>query len=790
MNLQSRILLLFVALLLGIQSISFWITRGAIEDNAKASISTQLEVGERFFMRALLARGARLSEAAGAVAVDPNLRLAVAATDRLALQTFLNRTLEQAKAGSAIYFSSSLSARAAAGLELSPAGLDALRERARQTSTAPAFAIVVDGGQVHQFALAKIRQGDHSGWIAIGFPIDHAALAEVKDISGFDAMIVVKGPNAPPRLGLATFRGADELGDIGAALRRAEADRLAEPNKSRGLPFPEILRVGQATHGARVVSLSGRADSASWAVLTQSLDLARAPYAKLQWVLLALGFGGCATFAFGALLLARSITRPIVELSVAADSLARGDFNATLPSRSPGEVGQLAESFERMRQSIADRESKIHRLAYWDALTGLPNRQQFKEALGAAIVKGGPMSIAHIDVDRLKNVNDTLGQEAGDELLREVARRLLRAPLPAGGLRARLSGDKFALLLPGLDARAAAEFAGQIHELFGAPANIGPSRIDISAGIGVCSVPNDADSVETAMSRAEFAMYAAKQAKTPTLAYDAQLDSSSQASLSLLTELREAIALGQLVLYYQPKADFATGTIAGAEALARWIHPVRGFIAPDAFIPFAEQTGFIGQISRWAARGACEAIARMQAQGMRLKISANISTRDLLDAQFLQSLAESLALTGVDPTLLCLEITEGAMMDHPEQSLKAMAAIRDLGVELSVDDFGTGYSSLGYLARMPINELKIDRAFIVGLSQGSLADEKIVESTIDLAHGLGLRVVAEGAEDALSFGKLRGAGCDMVQGYGVSRPIPEKDFMAFVKNWSGARMLG
>jgi predicted signal transduction protein with EAL and GGDEF domain len=371
-----------------------------------------------------------------------------------------------------------------------------------------------------------------------------------------------------------------------------------------------------------------------------------------------------------------------------------------------------------------------------------------------------------------------------------VARRLSKTAIPQDGMAARLSGDKFALLMPGASREQAEEIAVRIHKQFEEPATIGQSRIDISAGIGICCAPEHATTVEQAMSRAEVAMYAAKQSKSLTVVYEPKLDSSSEDSLSLLSDLREAILNKDLRLHYQPKVDLASGLIVGAEALARWNHPLRGPMPPYAFIPFAEQTGFIGQITEWAIAETCMMISRMQALGHRLKISANISTRDLLDHAFLKNLQKALSDSGADASLLCLEVTESALMDNPERSLQAMSSIRSLGVELSIDDFGTGYSSLGYLRKMPINEIKIDRVFIVGLTSGSETDEKIVSSTIELAHGLGLRVVAEGTEDPLAFTKLRAAGCDQAQGFGLSRPIPEHLFAEFLNDWRPSRMPG
>ena len=810
LNLQSRILLLFVALLLGIQMVSFFLIRQAIEENAKAAISSQLAVGERVFLRVLHTRAARLADSTELLASDFGFRSALASRDAPTIASALDNQRERVKASFAYYFSPSFQLIGSSGSMLSPKAIAGLRSRAAASSpsipaalpTDGVISLVAEGDNMVQFAIAPVNTPTLMGWVAIGFPVNQSVLDELKTLSGFDVALVMSYDGWAAKSTLSSLDDLSDRNDLSQALSQSQESRRAQAPASQAkaraidFSFPETLELGASVFGSRLIPLSNDPASASFAVLMQSIDKAREPYTKLQLTLVALGVVGCFTFFFGALLLSRSITRPIVELSRAAEGLARGDYTSTIPEGSPGELGELASSFERMRVALGERESKINRLAYWDTLTDLPNREQFRERLSQMLDRCAkadpplPCTVAFLDLDRIKNVNDALGQPAGDELLREVARRLSATAIPQDGMAARLSGDKFALLLPGAGREQAETIAERVHQQFQTPATIGQSRIDISAGIGICCVPTQATTVEQAMSRAEVAMYAAKLAKSSTVFYDPKLDSSSEDSLSLLSDLREAILNKDLRLHYQPKADFATGRIVGAEALARWNHPLRGPMPPYSFIPFAEQTGFIGQITQWAVDETCMMIARMHKRGQPIKISANISTRDLLDHQFLDNLKASLAQSGANPALLCLEVTESALMDNPERSLQAMSSIRALGVELSIDDFGTGYSSLGYLRRMPINEIKIDRVFIVGLTSGSATDEKIVASTIELAHGLGLRVVAEGTEEPLAFAKLRAAGCDLAQGFGVSRPVPEQAFIEFLAEWKPSHMPG
>ena len=797
MNLQSRILYFFVALLLVIQLASFSLIRNAIEINARSNINTQLEVGERILFKTLQAHGQKLADQTHLLATDEELKNAFVSNDPQLMNTALVNRQDIPPNTSVYLFNSDFQLLAGRGFAFSFQNLNTLKSKALMAHRTSSYFLASDGEFVYQYTVSPLKTFASSGWIVTKLLLDATVLSDLKNLSGFDSSLVITLRHGNSKITASSFSDEDQFKDLVSTLTIHDAQRTStQGHGTMDVSFPEQIHIGEVLFGSRSIALSHDGETTTYALLLQSIDKAREPYTHLQWTLGFLGLGGLLTFIFGAYLLARSISRPIVELSKAAESFARGDFAVTLPQKSPGEVGQLADSFDRMRVALGEREQKIHKLAYWDNLTGLPNREQYREKFSSLLEKTKPLaqpsvcSILHLDIDRLKNVNDTLGLPAGDQLLKEIAKRLSQIPLKTGGFPSRLNGDKFAILLPNTSTNEAMDVAEKIHRAFELPAIIGPSRIDISAGIGICSIPQHALSMEDAMARAEVAMYAAKQARKPSLVYEPQLDNTSEDSLSLLSDLREAIHKTELVLHFQPKIDLDSGEIIGAEALARWMHPIRGFMPPSSFIPFAEQTGFIGQISKWAVHQSCKTITELSERGYRIKISANISTRDLLDADFITSLKDSLALNCADPSLLCLEVTESALMDQPERSIQAMHLIRNLGVELSIDDFGTGYSSLGYLRKMPINELKIDRVFILGLTSGSVIDEKIVTSTIELAHGLELRVVAEGVEDPRSFQKLRLAKCDQAQGYGISKPLPQSEFYKFLQDWHPSKTPG
>jgi diguanylate cyclase (GGDEF)-like protein len=432
-----------------------------------------------------------------------------------------------------------------------------------------------------------------------------------------------------------------------------------------------------------------------------------------------------------------------------------------------------------MRVDIAARQEEIRRLAYQDRLTGLPNRENFRATVQRAIGQGAGSELAVItlDLDRFKHVNDVLGYAFGDQLLQTVAGKLAAALDGTQGMLARLGGNEFALLLAPATPTQAAQFAARLIRTLEQPLAMGEQTVDLSAGVGIACWPADAGDVDTLLSRSEIAMYVAKRKLEGPLRYDPAYDSASTQNLSLLTELRRAVDQGELRLYLQPKVGLTDGITRAAEALVRWDHPQRGLVPPVQFIPFAEQTGYIRQLTLWMFEEAARLRATPAAAGLR--ISVNLSTRDLLDLELNTRLEAILHMHGVPASAFCLEITESAIMDDPQRAEAMLNRLSEQGFKLSIDDFGTGYSSLAYLKRLPVDELKIDKSFVMGMETDP-DDAIIVRSTIDLAHNLGLSVVAEGVENAAIMEQLRVLGCDEAQGYHLSRPMPAPAFMEWL----------
>jgi diguanylate cyclase (GGDEF)-like protein len=422
--------------------------------------------------------------------------------------------------------------------------------------------------------------------------------------------------------------------------------------------------------------------------------------------------------------------------------------------------------------------------ALHDSLTGLANRVLFQQRLADLLARRRPndgrVAVMLIDLDRFKEINDTLGHSTGDLLLEEIATRL-RHGVPDRVTVARLGGDEFAVLDPSEEETGAAvALARSLREALGRPFTYEDLRLEVSASIGLAVSPDTGRDATTLLRRADVAMYAAKNSATGVAAYGEDLDEHSPRKLALVSELRTVIDDGGLELHYQPKADLATGAIVGVEALVRWAHRDEGLISPDEFIPLAERTGLIGPLTDFVLRQALAQCRLWRASGRNLSVAVNLSARSLLDVDLAGDIARALAQARVDPSQLVLEITETSLMSDARHVMSVLNRLAAMGLTLAIDDFGTGYSSLSYLKRLPVNEVKIDKSFVLNMHNDD-NDAVIVRSIVDLARNLGLRVVAEGVETVEAWDTLRDIGCDLAQGYVLSRPLPADRLTAWLE---------
>jgi diguanylate cyclase (GGDEF)-like protein len=488
---------------------------------------------------------------------------------------------------------------------------------------------------------------------------------------------------------------------------------------------------------------------------------------------------------------------PLEQLGEATRQIGSGNLVTNVGIRRRDEIGALAASFEEMGRNLQQSHEQIAYLAYHDSLTGLPNRRMFFEELERSVVyaarHGNVVGLLFVDIDDFKRVNDVLGHQAGDDLLREIARRLSGVVRPydtvsRGESReprnavARVGGDEFLILLPDLgEPLQAAGVAKRILEKLAAPIRVDAQAVHVKASVGITTYPQDGDTAEELIRNADIAMYHAKEGgKNLHRFYTAEMNTVMARRMEMENALRRALAGDELMLHYQPQVDAASGRIVATEALVRWRSPELGMVMPGIFIPLAEDSGLIGALGDWVLREACRQNKAWQDAGLpAVPVAVNISNRQFSEEGLERKVERVLADTGLAPRYLDLELTETSIMMEPDKAAATLVALKELGVTISMDDFGTGYSSLSALKRLPIDCLKIDQSFVRDIGPAG-DDAAIVSTIIVMSKSLNLLVVAEGVEEEDQLAFLCEHGCDRIQGYLMSRPVPAPEMEALL----------
>ena len=475
-------------------------------------------------------------------------------------------------------------------------------------------------------------------------------------------------------------------------------------------------------------------------------------------------------------LLARRVTHPLSELSLLTERIAAGDFTQRARVSGHDEIAALGSSFNRMMLHLDQSNSEIHRLAYYDSLTEVPNRVLFnkrlRESIESARLSGTSMWVLCLDLDHFKDINDSLGHAAGDVVLQRIAGRLADKLSPDDML-ARLGGDEFAVVRTEASHMVEIEvFCNELLAEVCRPIDLNGREVLLGTSIGVARFPDDGRDAETLLKNADLAMFRAKSdGRNLQRFFEASMQEQLDARKSLEHDLRHALANDELAVHYQPLFEMRSNRLVGAEALLRWRHPVKGMVSPAEFIPLAEDIGIINEIGDWVLRTAC----REAAGWSGLKVAVNLSPIQFRDSELVGKVAASLAATGLPARLLELEITEGVLLKDLPSTAQTLTDLKELGIHIAIDDFGTGYSSLSYLRRFPFDKLKIDRSFVTELGIDASA-ASVVSAIVNLGHGLGMRVNAEGIETKEQSSILRTLGCDEAQGYHYGRPCAASEF--------------
>ncbi len=767
---RSKILFFFIGLVALAQVSTTVAVLMATKNNLVEQASKELQVGVRVFMQLLQTRTTQLVNSVQVLIADFGFREAVATEDVPTIQSALINYGSRVNADVALLIdldgniSASTQPEIAVGRAFPNPGM------LRSQPLPGGMEVVILNGMPYQVVIVPVRAPVTVAWVCMGFLIDSQLADELKGITKLDVSFMGRTDAvAMPylvstlpdlqRTALATVVTRDDM-----QLRR---DRNTELD---GLPY--------VTH---VVDLAIGSSYQVTAYLQGSMHAALMPYRSLELKLIILTGGALLLTLITAGLIARSIIRPVDALVEAASRIEEGVYNQPISVSGRDELGQLAKTLNRMQHGISSRERRIAHQTYHDELTNLPNRAMLKDRFEMALARAerahNTFAILQIDLDRFKEINDTLGPQCGDEVLQIVAQRLLNAVRNTDTV-VRLGGDEFLVLLEDVTRQQALTLAGTIHKNLHDKFSLRDMPLKLSASIGVSMYPEHGDEPSVLMRRASIAMHTAKRGRLGTAVYKQGQDEEHLRKIVLIKDLESALHTEQFYLCYQPKVDIRTGQVTQLEALLRWKHPTHGFIPPDEFIGLAEESGHIHGLTQLVVRTAIRQIRSWLDQGVELTVAVNLSALDLMNVNLASMISTSLKNAAVDPRLLILEITESTVVHDAMHAIQVLKQLREIGLHLAIDDYGTGHSSLAQLKRMPFDELKIDKSFVLNLDK-SQDDAMIVKSTIDLAHNMGLSVISEGVETKESWQLLAEYGCDLAQGYYISRPMP----VAEVANW-------
>ncbi|HEX3108163.1 MAG TPA: EAL domain-containing protein, partial [Thermoanaerobaculia bacterium] len=678
---QARLLYLLIAILVLLDAGTLISVYFAGQRTLRNTVAEQLRVGSRVLNRILDTRARQLSDSLRVLALDFAFREAVASADVPTITSVLANHGSRIAADAVVLvqLDGIVTADTLGGrLSKKPFPFAGLLRDAQNRGEASAT--VSFANRPYQFVLVPVLAPRPIAWVCAGFEIDDRVLTDVRRLTHLD--VSIWSSSAGPRL---------------------------SPDESKYATLEEPLPTGDGSHVN--------------ALLASNLEEAQKPFRKLELQIFALSTIVLIFAVFAAVIFARSVSQPLRVLADGAGRVGRGDYVTPIVVEQEDEIGDLATAFNQMQSAIATREDEIRYQATHDALTGLPNRTLFLDRLSYAIAGakrniGPSVGMIMMDVDRFKEINDTLGHQVGDQLLIDIGRRLEHT-LRQSDTVARLGGDEFAVMFTAPTFKHAEEVAARIVGAFDAPIILGDVSIDVNASLGIALYPAHADDAGTLMRHADIAMYDAKRDHSGIAVYEPGRDEHTLRRLSLIMDLRQAITRDELELYFQPKADVRSERVVHAEALVRWNHPRHGVMRPDEFIPLAEQSGKIGLITKWVIRKAIAQCAEWRREGLDLTIAVNLSALDLFDSELPIFISGLLTEAELPPASLVLEITESAVMKDAAFAQKMLADLKRRGVCLAIDDFGTGYSSLAYLRRFPVDIVKIDRAFVVDLEADS-----------------------------------------------------------------------
>lgn len=750
-SLRVRLIILFTGLL-SLMTVAIAIaTLSAMKRDNYSEAQQSLSVATKVFQQLLSNRSEQLNTSVRIVASDFGFRRAVATSEQDTISSVLENHGDRIQANLGMLLSPQGELLASTQNQISQQQIQALVQQIKQSGQSGYTDIVLLGDDAYQLVMAPVLAPQLIAWVGMGFSLDQQLASQIKGVTELDISFQRRDGNGmQPLAATVPLQLAAELAAID---HQMQSGLFADG-------FPDYLNQAVALDQPQQLFAYLHLATSRW----------RENYQQARTQLLLIFGLGLSLALLLAYVVARSITHPLKQLTEFARNIGQG-----LPARPPavhkGEVGLLSQTLGKMQLDISKREQQILFQSQHDGLTGLANRSLAELQL-PDLLKLPQAQLLLVNIKDFKHINDTFGYQNGDLLLQQLARRLdtsLLKPL----LIARLGGDEFLLLH---QHQLTPQLLQQLTQQLSLDYKLQDSSLNLTLALALYQ-PGSGEQVSAgdALRRVDIAMMHAKQQAGHLAWYQPGQDESHQRELTILRDLPLSLQSGQMFVVYQPKVELQQQSCRSAEALIRWQHPQLGFIPPDEFIRLAEHSGLIALVTHWMIDQVMAQLASWQQQQMMVQVAINLSANDLTNPELPAMLAAKLQQFGLNAQALALEVTEGAVMQEPQKVIDILSQLRSMGIQLAIDDFGTGQSSLAYIKRLPVHEVKIDRAFVKDIEHNQ-NDELIVAATTQLAHGLGLLVTAEGLENQAGLAKLKQHGIDKVQGYYFSKPLTADAF--------------
>ncbi len=761
---RTKLLLLTIVPLVIAQGVTLFAVMRTVEKDLQSRAQESLTIGAVVVNEFLAARAEQLHTSVAVLAADFGLKEATATGDAATIRSVLDNHSRRVGADIAalvdldgVMIASTLDESARNRVDL----VQFLADASRRQNESTAFV----SGSAYQLLTVPLRAPVTIGWVVLGFEIDGQLTERISDLTGLDVSLLHTDG------GFNTILASQSAAPEHIDLRR---------------PVDTVyMASGNADQSLTIQTPFSRGDNSVFVVLQRSVRDAMLPYAEARSALLAFGAALLVFVATAVAWFSTTIASPLRTLGAAARRMIAGDYTTKVATPADDEFGELASSFNAMQSAIAEREQRISHQALHDSLTDLPNRTRVLEELARLIERSGNddtrISILSIGLFRMSEISSTLGHDAADELIKTAARHL-QASLTDFAILGRTGTNEFVLVLPDRDIQDALSYVERIGKLLSAGVTLGKVDIMLQIEVGIAVYPRHGDSANDLLRFASIARTDAEKSSERVRVYQSGRKEEFLRRLRIVNDLPPALRRGEIDTWFQPKILLPDGQVCGAEALARWQHPKLGFLSPDAFIPAAEQSGTIVLLTRHVLTEAVRQCRAWEDAGHRLHISVNLSARDLLDEYLPYHIVQILEENRLPPERLTLEVTESSIMEDLRLTITMLELLEDIGVTISMDDFGTGHSSLAQLKNIPLHELKIDKSFVMTLCEDT-RNEAIVRTTIELAHGMDLKVVAEGVEDEASLRRIAALGCEQAQGYFLSKPLPNAALLDWLDNF-------